>query len=409
MVWWLYPSRLVWFLLVPVYLACSFMGPEALSIYSHPANYIEGWVFWLGLAGLFSFGVSAWFAETRPAPSVAPIPFPVAALNKALVVFFVLAISSALLFLAPALANPALVMALASGTSGAQHELRETLYQLPGVTSFISMQSLCVVLFVNYKRWSGAAQVPVVFRWAMAALVVLCLLRAWLWSERLAFLELALPAVVSIALFMRQRRALVFAPLIGAVGIFVLFAVAEYFRTWQEVRHATDMSFFSYVTARFAGYYATALNNGAAIVRFLEPVYTPVNTGQWFYKFPLWPLLDIKMEGSLMMAFDDWFRLMSTRTNVAFTNPSGLFMPFYDLGPSVGLMLWVFLGGISGFLARSMRLGRPFGRVLFPVWFVGIPEILRIFYWGYTRFFPVLVASVLLAVYLSRVSGEKRT
>jgi uncharacterized membrane protein len=60
------------------------------------------------------------------------------------------------------------------------------------------------------------------------------------------------------------------------------------------------------------------------------------------------------------------------------------------------------LGGVSGYLARSMRLGQALGSILFPVWFVGIPEILRIFYWGYTRFFPVLVAALLLTVYLTR-------
>lgn len=403
MFWWLYPSRLILFLLVPVFLACSVMGRSAFALYDHPANYITGSEFWLGLAGLLGFAGAALFAETRPAPAQERL-IPQAALDKALSVLFVLAIGSAVLFLAPALAHPALVMALASGTSGAQHELRDTLYQLPGVTSFVSMQSLCVVLVVNYSRWTGGVRLPKPLRMATVALVLLCLLRAWLWSERLAFLELVLPAVVCVCSRLRAHRALFFAPLIGIVGVFFLFAFAEYFRTWQEVRNTTDMSFIGYVGARFAGYYATALNNGAAIVKFLPPVYAPVNTAQWFYRFPLWPLLDIKLDGSLMMAFDDWFRLMSIRTNVAFTNPSGLYMPLYDFGAPIGTFFWVLLGGASGFLARSMRLGRMVGGILYPVWYVGVLEILRIFYWGNPRFFPVFVVGLLLAFYLQKHS-----
>lgn len=409
MIWWLSPSRLVFFLLVPVFLACSFMGRQAFAVYNHPANYIEGDVFWLGLAGLLLFSAGAFFAETRPLrekPDFAPVP--VAAMDKALSVFFFLAIASALLFLSPALAHPALVMSLASGTSGAQHEMRDTLYQVPGVTSFVSMQSLCVVLVACYARWTGGVRLPDRFRWAMAALVVLCLLRAWLWSERLAFLELVLPAVVCLAPSFKGRAWLFYAPLLGILGVFVLFSFGEYFRTWQEIKSATDMSFVSYVTARFAGYYATALNNGAAIVRFLEPVYAPVNTAQWFYKFPLWPLVGLKLDGSLVMAFEDWFAMMSSRTNVAFTNPSGLFMPFYDLGPALGLALWLLVGAVSGFLARAMQNGVFVGRVLYPVWYVGILEILRIFYWGYTRFFPVFLAALLLARYLKHAQEKGR-
>jgi hypothetical protein len=37
--------------------------------------------------------------------------------------------------------------------------------------------------------------------------------------------------------------------------------------------------------------------------------------------------------------------------------------------------------------------------IIYPVWFAGVVEMLRVFYWGDQRFFPVIVAAVIIVRY----------
>jgi hypothetical protein len=108
------------------------------------------------------------------------------------------------------------------------YTLRETLNRIAGVTSLVNLQSLVVALVCAYRPLTGR-RLPQPYRRLIVVLAILCVLRAWLWSERLALIELALP--LTVATFAKPTsgqgarliRPLAFAPLLGLVAVFAIF------------------------------------------------------------------------------------------------------------------------------------------------------------------------------------------
>jgi hypothetical protein len=193
-------------------------------------------------------------------------------------------------------------------------------------------------------------------------------------------------------------RPLTLAPIAGAAALFAVFMVGEYFRSWQHYQHTFAGGFSEFIAVRLSGYYATALNNGAALLTLLDPFGAPTNTAQWFYKFPLWPAI------APGWAFDpfDVTSFLEAYLNPEFNNMSGLFLPLADFGPMLGIVCWMGLGTVTGLIFNSFAMHRMTGLMLYPVWFTGLIEMLRVFYWGETRFFPVLFGALVLAAYLNR-------
>jgi len=77
-------------------------------------------------------------------------------------------------------------------------------------------------------------------------------------------------------------------------------------------------------------------------------------------------------------------------------------MPLFDFGPVLGLLCWTILGANQRYLFRLFALGRVGGLLLFPIWFTGIVEIPRMFYWGDSRFFVVMVGGLIMTRFLTR-------
>jgi hypothetical protein len=289
------------------------------------------------------------------------------------------------------------------GSTTAMFGLRETLNRIAGVTSLVNLQSLLAVLVFTYRPLTGK-QLPRRYWRLMIALTIACVLRAWLWSERLALIELVLPIIIATLAKaapeqrLRLFRPLAFAPLVGLAAVFAVFAVGEYFRSWQFYQYVFSGSFSEFAAVRFAGYYATALNTGAALCSQNDPLYAPTETAEWFYRFPLWQLVD---EKDRLSAFNIG-SFLEAYLDPEFNNTSGVFMPLFDFGPVLGLLCWTMLGAISGYLFRLFALGQVSGLLFFPVWFIGIAEILRVFYWGDSRFLTVIVGGLVLTRFLQR-------
>jgi len=61
--------------------------------------------------------------------------------------------------------------------------------------------------------------------------------------------------------------------------LFAVFVVGEYFRSWQFYQHVFSGTFLEFAIIRFAGYYATALNTGAALCTLNDPLYPNADRG----------------------------------------------------------------------------------------------------------------------------------
>jgi hypothetical protein len=394
--WWARPSRAALFLLIPSYLLCAWASAGAYAAFGARANFLTGGPLWLGLAGLLIFSLTSALAEGLALPARS-FSLPPAMLRRLILALFAVVIAAGLLFLAPAVTQPELLLRHLQGSFASVAELRLVLNRIPGVTSWMALQSLLIVLLTLYPRLGGQKP-PRWFGGIAVALVALAALRAWLWSERLALLELAIPYALlrwgSVSAAQPWRR---LAPLYGLAAVLVLFAAGEYFRSWQFYRY-DGTGFLPFILGRFTAYYATALNNGAGYFTLLGPAGQPLATAEWFYRLPVWPWLGFNPWPADILLPPEY---LARYANPEFTNMSGLFAPFNDFGTVPGLGLWALLGLSSGRLYAHFAAGRLTGLLLYPTWFIGIAEILRIFYWGNSRYFPVLAGALAVSILLT--------
>ena len=401
--WWAYPSRIALFVHLPIFLWCASLGTEDYAFYKQGSKLLDDGAVLSGVLAILAFALCSLPFEPRRAVVDTGPTVNTRAVDNAVHVLFGLVLGAYGLFLLPLISNPQLIVDHLAGSSSAMYVLRDTLNRIPGVTTLMTLQSLLAILVISYSQLTGE-RLPRAWVRLMLMVVAACVLRAWLWSERLALIELALP--IGIVMLARGTprwdrrvvRALALAPLVGLAALFALFALGEYFRSWQVYQHTFAGSFLDFAMLRFAGYYATALNNGAALLTLLEPFHAPTLTAQWFYKFPVWQFVAAP---STYETFDH-MAFLDAYMNPEFNNMSGIFLPLVDYGPLLGLACWMLLGLVTGMQFNAFMLGNVSGLLLYPVWYTGIAEMLRVFYWGETRFFPVILGALILARYLGR-------
>jgi oligosaccharide repeat unit polymerase len=281
----------------------------------------------------------------------------------------------------------------------------EHLTTIPGVTTATQFGLTVVTLAVPLGIVSGWRTV----KWQCLTVFALALTRSFLDQERLAVIELVVPLVVSFLGFrtMSKRLRLLtqFGPVIGGVFLYLGFSLAEYFRSWSRFYAVSESNFWSFMAIRLAGYYTTALNNGALLWKVSQPLSAglPMNTLGFLWHFPIlknvlataFPSLSFPEE----LAETHYGDLLATSANPELNNPSGIFAPFVDYGVAGGLLCWLLAGLICGFLYKEFKRRSVAGIFLYPAIYIGLIEATRILYWASGRFFPdifVLVVGVLL-------------
>jgi hypothetical protein len=170
------------------------------------------------------------------------------------------------------------------------------------------------------------------------------------------------------------------------VGLFLFFAVFEYFRSWSAYYKFQYDSYWIFVLSRLSGYYITALDNGAAMIHGSNN-FAALNTAEWFWRFP-WETFLGKALGLDPVGDDSW---LYWNASAEFNNASGIFMPFVDYGKAGGLVFWFVFGMVTGVIYRGFVVGSFAGMLIYPSWFVGVLEMPRILYLSEPRYFPVLV------------------
>jgi hypothetical protein len=168
--------------------------------------------------------------------------------------------------------------------------LRTYLETVPGLTTCTQFGIAAVVL----GSIIGSSVGWRIVRGRIAILLLLALLRALLYSERLAFLELAIPFLVlyfaaPVAWTSRRSlRALIrLAPLMGAAFIYVVFTVFEYFRSWSSYYSVREASLFQFTAWRLLGYYVTSANNTAYLISSIHgSLNAPYFSLHFLWEFP---------------------------------------------------------------------------------------------------------------------------
>jgi hypothetical protein len=301
-----------------------------------------------------------------------------------------------------------LALGVLRGDKGASYAMKEVyLGTISGITTLTQLAIVCLLLAVLIGVREGWRRVIP----KCGILLVLTVIRALLNSERLAVMELALPAAV---LFVRlvivdsprfSRRIwnlLRAAPALGYSGLIVVFGASEYFRSWINFYAGRDMSFWQFVSTRLLGYYVTALNNGALLAQRIDPTGAPFFTLHLLWRFPVLSGIVDRLYPNLTLAAnetDPYMRHLAVEANPEFNNGSGFLFPVLDFGFAGALLYWLLVGIACGVLYRQFQQKRIAGLLFYPVIFVGAIELTRIIYWAEGRaFVPLCVLAMVTFV-----------
>lgn len=406
--WWINPAAAALAVTLPVLIASIAVSSDFQQYFDRPEKFMSPRNFMIGLLGLLAFTAGASFGSRVSLVSKPVSPsrgFLLAReplrLSFASHIILTITLGAYVLYLSPLAFHPSFVVNILGGAQGASYlaiEMKEQV-RIPGITSFTQLGILYVILLVIRTKLSYV-KITFLERTALTILLLMALVRAIAYSERLAIIELLLPVLILVCRSWRSGRfLLMLLPALAPLGLFLFFASSEYIRSWQDRYQYYESDFLRFAAYRLFGYYVIALDTGAGFLEHLGGGVGPVVTLQWLWAFPL----DIGQNRLLSsLGFDQaaYSSFLHYYADEEFNNASGLFGPFVDYGFVGGVAFWGFLGCLSGKLFRYYLEGSAAGLLIFPVWFLSIVDIPRVFSFTSTRYFPVFLVGVSLILWL---------
>lgn len=309
-------------------------------------------------------------------------------------------------------ATPSLVLSVVTQQNNLTGQLKRMFAPVTGITSLTQVGIAYVILasvLMTQRRSSRTTR-------RLVLVIVLAVARAFLLTERLAMLELLVPALVVGASRARQRpirgvlsRLLPVAPALFMPMLVVLFGAFEYSRSWVYFRSRTSLSFPSFVLTRFAGYYATSYNNGGLSLTYgLPHGQLPYTSLAGFWTAPGISQLHLyaRLDGGV--PDDSLTSILSQHATPEFNNQGGLAVPLRDFGTTGGLFFFLLFGLLIGAIYMGFRRGGATGLLLYPMFFTGLAELPRYLYWTEGRTVPALVALLVTSRLLSQ-AGQQPT
>ncbi|MDQ3563046.1 MAG: oligosaccharide repeat unit polymerase [Pseudomonadota bacterium] len=397
--WWYKPYVLAPTVTLP-FLGVGALLPTEWYTTAGTQKYLDLETFTIGFVALFCYSLAAWFSARSYSSSPRRHLEPHLQVNEHTyrkVMHLVLFVTTAayLIWFGPLLNRPELVLSLLKGEQGAIYALKEYAEKTPGITSFTNLGPLYGVLYALYPTATGYERRPG-DRLFFLGFMFLAVLRVLFSSERVALLEVVIPfAVIMLGTTYRHRIFINSLPFTAIGALSLLFGVSEYFRSWVNFYMYRYDSFWDFIFNRMFEYYVTALNNGAGMGKIVGPLFLPYFTASWFWKFPI----NIHSEGMPGLFRVDrliYDGFLYTYADPEMNNPSGLFSPINDFGVFFGVVLWTAFGWIAGRLYHSFQYNSIYGLLFYPTCVVAIIEIPRLFYFGLSKTFPLLITTAMV-------------
>lgn len=415
--WWLWPAAPIVLLVAPTLLAANALDEDTYRrAWRTQKNLNDRWTLIL-LAGLIAMALGSMIAAMaeRSGPRRSVQSWPALSygagtvLRRIYPILIVLSLFGYIVWIGNGLRNGltlADVGQVLSTQDNFKLPIKQKLETLPGITTLTQVAITAAVVGVIIDLDKRTAWV----RWAYRLVVLLAVVRAFLLAERLAAAEIMVPIIVLRAAALafrlrgRQRVALSWAPLLGAIVLMGGFALSEYTRSWTWYSDNQDQSFVEFTSERLLGYYATSHNNGVLILDHPTGTDLPVYTTAFVWEVPPGSVFGAK---AAEQAQDQRGLLLKEFANPEFNSPSGTASPFSDWGVLGGLLFFVIHGFLIGVLHLSFLRGRAFGVLLYPIAYIGLLELPRYLYWYQGRATPAIVAAIGVAMVVALDSRRR--
>jgi len=284
--------------------------------------------------------------------------------------------------------GPGMVLDILRGQGGAIYAAKKAFGGgIPGLTTMSQLGMGAVIMgAVLVRRFGWRPILP-----GMVLLFGFAFVRALLGSERLALIELIVPLLIALLPRIPDRSGcglrepvprgtlplLALAPLVAIPLLYCVFTGMEYFRSWLTFysKLGLGINVFQFGAIRLAGYYVTALNNGALWINHSSPPMVPWQTAMFFWQFPMVDkLISITDLAGRQV---DYKELLAMYGSIEFNNPTALFMPAIDFGILGAAGYWFGFGFGSRVLHRLWVEGRLSGLLLYPFLFTALLEMCR--------------------------------
>ncbi len=408
--WWMRPIWLISCFIIPIYLLIVFASShrESSDVTVRGMWFLNEYYLTLGLALLLFFALGAWFGD-RIQPLRATNSEQLNC-NNALWVLGTACFIAYIVWFKEVLFSPSV---MAQILTGGGKPTRNEIGTAVGITSLSNFIIPFFSLYMYCAVYQGARMQKGLVILART-LVGLTIFRVYIWSERLAMIELVCSAMVPISLIaprteIGKRHAILLnsIPFIGIPLLLVYFGVFEYFRSWQSDTYNGKTEFWSFAVGRLASYYITALNNGAGQLATSDgPSFQFENTLGWLHKAPL-GLGDL-FNSITETRFSRNFEYLQNFGDPEFNNPSGLFVVVVDMGIPLAIMYFFFFGILCSRLYQGYSKGNINSILFYPLLFIATLEVLRIPYLGESRAFTACIGGLLAKILIYREISAKK-
>lgn len=293
---------------------------------------------------------------------------------------------------------------------------RNTIELTPGLTSLANMGPVFFSVYAFRLFDKGERALPRAMHVMFVVLGLFTLFRVYVWTERLALIELLVPFGLTVGRWTSTRSGSgwaltrVVGPYAAIPMVILFFGASEYFRSWSSDTYQGKMDFWEFAIGRFASYYYTSLNNGAGLLANTEwPTWTFEFTLEWLHRAPFGLGKPFSQAVGYTVPKLDYY--LATYQDEEFNSPSGIYSPLSDMGLYGGLGYMLAIGLVSGLCFRAYREARLVGVLFYPIFFITFMEIYRYPYLGVPRAFTWTLGigvALLLASTVKPISARRR-
>ena len=273
---------------------------------------------------------------------------------------------------------------------------------IPGITTFTQFLPIGVACLYYVQKIYQTR----IYRKTILFCVLLVTYRTFINNERLAILEVLIPLGV-IYLYFNSKPARTPWWIIYSLALFVvfiLFALTEYFRSWQFYKFQYGLTFMNFTTDRFISYYGTALNNGAIYQQVYPQISNlPMGTLDWLWQFPvLGSLLNNLLTNQDL--FVNWTQALKSFAGTdEYTNINSYFMILSEANLCILAAMFLILGGFFQIMYSKLHNPKSPYVIVLGSLLIGILELPRLFWFGLGRAFPIVISSLLIYLYIKKI------
>ena len=393
-VWWLCPLWLMVFFIIPLYGLVYLIGDlNSKELTIRGLRFLDFGYLMLGLSMLLMMSLGAWLGGLLKFER--NTEYMDGRWEGALLTIGLMCVCAYVFWFKEIFFSPATLLKIFTGGG---RPSRTDIGAVKGVTSIVSFLpvyfSLVAHIWTSYpERMTRRLRA---LTWVLVGLTIF---RVYIWSERLALIELMCSVALPITFYVQNRvhhkaikRLLPVLPFLAIPVLLLYFGVFEFFRSWQSNFYNGKSEFWGFAAGRLGTYYYTALNNGAGLLATSNwPTYQFEHTLSWLHKAP----------AGLGRIFDYYTNFQSSGSGVflstygdpEFNNPSGIFTVIVDMGLAPALLYFFLFGFVAGALYRAYAYGRVVAVVIYPIFFIALLEVMRIPYLGASRAFTAVLGA----------------